>query len=254
MLSNILIPIGLANSDVYYGKNRELRILDLCTGTGCIPLLLHSMLSPSYPNLTILGVDISSKALRLAKRNLAWNVDRGHLSPSAQSQVLFQKLDVLDPTQQIEGEYDIVISNPPYVSPVAYARETRRSVRNFEPKLALVPPPQEHTEGITPALVDEGDVFYPRILQIAEACRATMVLMEFDGMKQCQCVLAMAEEWQVWDEVQVWCDGLDEAQWKRNSEKKDEYKAPEGWNRVLGEGTERAVFAMRQDWAIRLQI
>ena len=139
-------------------------------------------------------------------------------------------------------EYDLVISNPPYISPVDFARETQRSVRNFEPKLALVPPRQVHSTVALPLTENEGDVFYPRILQIARACRAKMVLMEVDGMEQAQRVTAMAGKLQLWDELQIWRDGLDEAQ-ARGCSVKQEAKASNGNTRIVGQGREIAVFA-----------
>jgi ribosomal protein L11 methylase PrmA len=59
----------------------ELNILDVCSGSGCISLLLHSLLSKSkkFPNIKTLGLDISPKAVALADENLAFNISRGHL-------------------------------------------------------------------------------------------------------------------------------------------------------------------------------
>jgi methylase of polypeptide subunit release factors len=91
-------------------ERQKLRVLDLCTGTGCISLLLHSLLRP--PNvertrpigqpagslnagLEILGVDISDTALQLARTNLLHNLRLGHLHPSAEQDISFAKADVL---------------------------------------------------------------------------------------------------------------------------------------------------------------
>ena len=222
----------------------KLRILDLCTGTGCIPLLLHSLLCPAYPDLRLLGVDISSKAVQLAKKNLEWNIQLGNLASPAQSQVTFQHGDVLDPKYQMIEDYDIVISNPPYISPRDFAKDTQRSVRNFEPRLALVPPQESHKDPSTLSVDDdEGDVFYPRILQIAQASRAKMVLMEVDGMKQAKRVAAMTRKVGRWGGVQIWCDGLEETRWSGQDGQEEVVNGSDGSVPVLGHGRERAVFA-----------
>src|SRR2546421_6993211 len=91
-------------------ERQKLRILDLCTGTGCISLLLHSLLRP--PNveqvglkgrsadrlnagLEILGVDISETALQLAGKNLLHNLRQTNLHPSAEQDISFAQADVL---------------------------------------------------------------------------------------------------------------------------------------------------------------
>ncbi|PYI15787.1 S-adenosyl-L-methionine-dependent methyltransferase [Aspergillus japonicus CBS 114.51] len=74
---------------------RTLKVLDLCTGTGCITLLLHALLSPSYPSLKIVGIDIHPPALRLARTNLHHNVTLGDLSTRATEEVEFRRADVL---------------------------------------------------------------------------------------------------------------------------------------------------------------
>ncbi len=62
----------------------QLSILDVCSGSGCISLLLHSLLSKSgrFPNLRTLGLDISPQAVALANENLALNIQQGHFPVS----------------------------------------------------------------------------------------------------------------------------------------------------------------------------
>ncbi|EER40586.1 conserved hypothetical protein [Histoplasma capsulatum H143] len=144
-----------------------LRIVDLCTGTGCIPLLLHSLLSPVFPKLQICAVDISTRALKLARENLKHNIALGMLSERAREEVSFVKGDVLSGLSELSGlcsssvtpasktaaaaaaaaepeinpVITILLSNPPYISPAQFANgTTARSVRRYEPRLALVPP------------------------------------------------------------------------------------------------------------------
>ncbi|KAI5280516.1 hypothetical protein KEM54_003672 [Ascosphaera aggregata] len=147
---------------------RSLHLIDLCTGTGCIPLLLHSLIAPilqksNYP-LSIDAIDIDTRALRLAKDNLEHNISHKLLSPQARNVITFRRGNVidlsyasswLDPTagssgggggnaaagNQDDDKLIILTSNPPYISPKAYTDgTTTRSVRLYEPKNALVPP------------------------------------------------------------------------------------------------------------------
>ncbi|KAI4114655.1 MAG: hypothetical protein LQ345_004600 [Seirophora villosa] len=100
---------------------RALRILDLCTGTGCIALLLHSLLHRTHPSLQILGIDVSSRAIALARRNLHHNVSSNHLlHSSATEQIRFKYGDIFNNEnnkavwrgEESEG-WDIVVANPP---------------------------------------------------------------------------------------------------------------------------------------------
>jgi len=215
----------------------NLRVLDLCTGTGCISLLLHSMLRPpgsigsksrqgpsaeAQSSLSIVGVDISTVALELARENLNHNINQGHLHPEAAHEVSFHQVDLLcldqqngnDPitgnvshdieqkryseTRSILGRlvnrtvddddtWDVIVSNPPYISPKQYAPggTTARSVRNHEPKLALVP--LAHDSGHSPKeqnLQDSGDSFYAPLLRTAEAVEAKLLVMEVGDCEQ----------------------------------------------------------------------
>src|SRR5690606_11160420 len=143
------------------------------------PLLFQHEFSPprSDVQLRILGCDISKKAIRLARDNLARvRRSKGYVD---KGRVEFMRADVFvdafgDQTQvppcligarnwyRKPPFWDILVSNPPYVSPSAFWNTTTRSVRGFEPKLALVPP----AAGAGTA-VEQGDEFYPRLLAFA---------------------------------------------------------------------------------------
>lgn len=194
----------------------SLRILDLCTGTGCISLLLHSLLSPHINNLKILGVDLASKAIALAKKNLQWNVTRGRMRLEAESQIRFLCTDIFakdsDRGDFMTSEWDIIVSNPPYISPAGFFRDTSRSVRNWEPKLALVPHILNSSRGMqAPTFASEdlhaaGDTFYPHLLAIAAKVKAKMLVLETADLAQATRVTAMACKSRLWDEVEIWRD------------------------------------------------
>lgn len=92
------------------------RVLDLCTGSGCIGLALKKAFPSSYLTLS----DISKEALETAKEN----TKRNHIK----SGVEFVRSDFLD---EIDGRFDFVVSNPPYI-PTGKKTEAK-----FEPTLAL---------------------------------------------------------------------------------------------------------------------
>ncbi|KAL7271002.1 hypothetical protein RUND412_006270 [Rhizina undulata] len=187
---------SLIASHIPHRINKNLNILDLCTGTGCIPLLLYSLLSRSGYDIAARGIDISPHALSLARRNLVHNF------PSGDVVVEFVRADVFSGNEMTSGtgdrQWDVVISNPPYISPSSYAHSTTRSVRNFEPKLALVPP--------TPSasFVHPGDTFYPRISQLAVKLGSSAVMAEVEGWEQARRVLELWRD--QWAGVTIWQD------------------------------------------------
>lgn len=219
----------------------SLRILDLCTGTGCIPLLLHQLLSPHIPKLEIVGVDISQKAVSLARRNLEHNVHLGLLPKRAISEIRFLKGNVLegssdpaslesvlklegyvhqytdrecgnnDPkSRSIGGSWDILISNPPYISPVQFGNgTTARSVRHHEPRLALVPPiavsgSQTELRGkareqhMGPDVNSQtgfdahADTFYPRLISLSSLLNTKLSIFECGDPLQARRVAELA--------------------------------------------------------------
>lgn len=99
------------------------KVLDLCTGSGAIAIAVAKELEKKNIYAEITASDISEDALTLAKENAELN---GASVQFIQSD-LFEKL---------EGEYDIVVSNPPYI-PTATVQTLQREVRDFEPHLAL---------------------------------------------------------------------------------------------------------------------
>ena len=114
-----------------------MRVLDLCTGSGCIALSLLR-----YTNDTkAVGTDISDKALLVAKEN----ADNLGFSDRAE----FIKTDIF-PAEDM-GKFDIIVSNPPYIA--SKVIETLApEVKDYEPRLAL--------DGD-----EDGLVFYRRIVE-----------------------------------------------------------------------------------------
>ncbi|KAJ5570348.1 uncharacterized protein N7459_009778 [Penicillium hispanicum] len=186
---------------------KSLRILDLCTGTGCIALLLHSLLAPHFERLRILGVDKSATALRLAQKNVNHNRQCGLLGRRASTEVQFHGADILrqgeveqiisqtlstdkrfDETSRGTSECDLLISNPPYISDSEFRNgTTARSVRLFEPRHALVPP----TSHLLPLVGRPEDIFFHRILNLSLWTRAKITVLECGDLMQARRVIEM---------------------------------------------------------------
>lgn len=103
-------------------KQKELiSILDIGTGTGCIPISIANNIS----DLEISALDVSSKALKVAKKNALLN----------KVEINFIELNILE-TEKLPQKYDIIVSNPPYVRALEKV-EIKKNVLENEPHLAL---------------------------------------------------------------------------------------------------------------------
>ncbi len=112
------------------------RILDLCTGSGCIAWTL----ALEIPGAEVVGVDISDGALAVA-RTQDFNDE---MSKTGAASPLFIKEDVLaypSPTA-LSGTFDVIVSNPPYVRESEKAL-MRTNVLDHEPHLALFVPDED---------------------------------------------------------------------------------------------------------------
>lgn len=145
-------------------KKGAITLLDIGTGTGCIPL------SIAHYNKSALvrGIDISEKALALSERN-AKNL-------SLAKRAVFEKLNILESIPS--GRYDVITSNPPYIE-TDVIKTLSPEVKDHEPHLAL--------DGGT-----DGLVFYRRITKIAPMVLAKNGLLVFEiGYNQAKDVTAL---------------------------------------------------------------
>ncbi|MBP3304704.1 MAG: peptide chain release factor N(5)-glutamine methyltransferase [Oscillospiraceae bacterium] len=127
---NVLIPrddtCAVATLAVKQGLflDKDPRILDLCTGSGCIGLAVASKVKDARVTLA----DISREALAVAKKNTV----RNHLS----GRVSCIQADALGKPSAFLGKFDMIVSNPPYVT-AREMTELPASVKDYEPHLAL---------------------------------------------------------------------------------------------------------------------
>ena len=182
-----------------------LMISDLCTGTGCIALLLYLELKRHVTHgLQVQGIDISDIAVRLARRNVQHNVQLRHLPETAMKDILFTRGDVLE--SALPGDYmakcDVFTANPPYISSQYFKNGTSRSVRNYEPRLALVPTFPVPCAG----RFHDGDVFYSPLLRRARDSWAKVVMLEVADLRQARRVVKMAKAQDHWAGLEIWRD------------------------------------------------
>lgn len=111
--------------DSSYGL-RAIKILDVGTGSGIIPVTLKR----HFPNAEISAIDISEKALEIAKKNAEYH----------KTEIKFIPKDYLN--TELTENFDIIISNPPYIG-IEENIEIEESVKGFEPNIALFSPTQD---------------------------------------------------------------------------------------------------------------
>jgi release factor glutamine methyltransferase len=130
-------------------KSQKLEILDVGTGSGCIPISLKANLSQA----NVSAIDVSEKALEVAKRNAELN----------KVEINFIEANILEvedlsqlpsPIIHHPSSYNIIVSNPPYVRNLE-KQEIKKNVLDYEPHLALF---VEDTDAL---------LFYRKIAQLA---------------------------------------------------------------------------------------
>jgi release factor glutamine methyltransferase len=110
-------------SNYKFQVSGSLQILDIGTGSGCIPIALKKRL----PSSNILSIDISEAALAIAQKN----------ATDLQADITLQQLDFLDETNWYQlGKFDIIVSNPPYIKQ-SESESMSKHVTDYEPSLAL---------------------------------------------------------------------------------------------------------------------
>ncbi|MDD4718456.1 MAG: peptide chain release factor N(5)-glutamine methyltransferase [Bacilli bacterium] len=167
---NVLIPRfeteELVFKTINYLKQnfkKELKIVDLGTGSGCIAIALKQKM----PNSLISAVDISEDALSVALENAKNN----------NTDITFYLGDLFEP---LTGKYDCIISNPPYIS---LDEEVMSIVKNNEPHLALY-------------ANNKGLEYYEIILKNAPTYLSDTYLIAFEiGMNQADDIKKIAREY-----------------------------------------------------------
>ena len=120
--------------------SKKIKILDIGTGSGCIAISL----AKNIPDAQVFAIDVSAEALATAQKNAEIN----------KVQVTFINKNILE-TTELEQQFDIIVSNPPYVRNLE-KEEIKKNVLNNEPHLAL--------------FVEDNDalIFYRKIAELAQ--------------------------------------------------------------------------------------
>lgn len=122
-----VIAAGIALEVESDAEPESIRVIDLCTGSGCIACALAT----EHPNMEVLALDIAPEALALAQRNVE--------AQGVADRVSVRESDLLaaaiaDPDN--EGSFDVIVSNPPYI-PSRVVDTLDAEVNDYEPRLAL---------------------------------------------------------------------------------------------------------------------
>lgn len=129
---NVLIPqpdteilVGQALERIQSIQDRRVQILDLCTGSGAIAVSIAKKLQGNAEEYQVIATDISDKALEVAQRNARQN--------QVQKQIQFLQSDMFSNLK--EREFDVIVSNPPYIE-TKVIQTLSKEVRK-EPRIAL---------------------------------------------------------------------------------------------------------------------
>lgn len=120
---NVLVPRFdteiLVDEVVKYVGDEYLKVLDMCTGSGCIAITISDMCD----NATVVASDISKDAIEVAKENNQINC----------TDVTFIESDLFE---NVEGIFDVIVSNPPYIK-TEEIENLQEEVKLHDPRLAL---------------------------------------------------------------------------------------------------------------------
>lgn len=118
---------GIASEMDSGPKPEAIRVIDLCTGSGCIACALAT----EHPNMEVLALDIAPEALALAQRNVE--------AQGVADRVSVRESDLLSAVvvdSKNKSSFDVIVSNPPYI-PSQVVDTLDAEVNDYEPRLAL---------------------------------------------------------------------------------------------------------------------
>lgn len=122
-------------------KEDELRIMDIGSGSGNISIAI----AVNLPNAFVTGIEISESAIKVAEENLK--------KYDLNKRVSFLNYDILSVNRDEHSDFDIIVSNPPYVSKADYGK-VQKEILNYEPDIAVTD-------------FDDGYKFYREIISLS---------------------------------------------------------------------------------------
>jgi release factor glutamine methyltransferase len=165
--TELIIEAALAHVQ---DRNRPVRIVDLCTGSGCIAVSLAKELTSAH----VIATDASENALAVARENARYH--------SVADRIRYLEGDLFGPLEELDirGQIDIMVSNPPYVR-AGDLPTLQPEVKDYEPLMALVAGP-------------EGTEMAKRIIQLTpEYLKKNGALIMEMGLGQAEALTRMAE-------------------------------------------------------------
>lgn len=157
-------------------KEKQLSVLDIGTGSGCIGVSVAKLVENSQVTL----VDVSDEALSIARENADVN--------DVSDRVTLKQMDVL--SEEPEGQYNLILCNPPYIA--KDEMETlQEDIRKYEPKKALL-------------AESDGLIFYRRFASAGKEWLAPKgrMMLEIGGSHQSEAIQKLFEE-NGWSEISV---------------------------------------------------
>lgn len=144
-----LVELIINNEKKEKSEKAKVNILDIGTGSGCIPISLKKNL----PSAEVFAIDVSPNALEVAQKNA--EINRVEVNFIEANILLMDSLALPTRNSQLATFFDIIVSNPPYVRNLEKA-EINPNVLEFEPHLAL--------------FVEDNDalLFYRKITELAK--------------------------------------------------------------------------------------
>ena len=122
-----LVEEAIADITELCEEQQEVKILDLCCGTGCIGISVAKVLAECFDMVSLTLADVSEKAMAICKENAKALIEEDNIEVSFVVGDLFSKIT--------DTDYDAILSNPPYIA--SSVIPTLEKQVQFEPKLAL---------------------------------------------------------------------------------------------------------------------
>ena len=122
-----LVEEAIADITELCEEQQEVRILDLCCGTGCIGISVAKVLSDCFDKVSLTLADVSEKAMEVCKANAKDLIEEENIETSFVIGNLFENIK--------DSTFDAILSNPPYIASAIIP--TLEKQVQFEPKLAL---------------------------------------------------------------------------------------------------------------------
>ncbi len=122
-----LVEEAIADITECFEDRQEVRILDLCCGTGCIGISVAKVLSECFDKVSLTLADVSDKAMAICKENVKYLIEEDNIEVSFVMGNLFENIK--------DSSFDAILSNPPYIA--SSVIPTLEKQVQFEPVLAL---------------------------------------------------------------------------------------------------------------------